>query len=193
MMEPLNAREVAIPVATLAALHRVLREEAGPVVAVQCLQATGFQVGQSVADGLLAEMRTSEAGGQDGPDVGPPSEGVSASAFWSRLDTYVGERGWGRLQHHRLHPAVGQLASADWAEGEGADDGEPTCSFSSGFLSGILSRVAGAPVAVLETDCRGRGDDRCAFVYGSEAVVRMLHDGLLEGRALDGVLDELGG
>lgn len=192
MMEPLSPREVAIPAVTLGALHRVLREEAGPVVAVQCLQATGFQVGRAVADQLLANGRTTDERDPDSDAPNAPAEPVSAATFWSRLDAYADERGWGHLVHRRLHRAVGVLESVDWAEGEGSDESEPACSFSSGFLSGILSRAAGAPVAVLETDCRGRGDGRCAFVYGSEPVVKVLHDGLLEGRSLDGILGDLG-
>ena len=51
--------------------------------------------------------------------------------------------------------------------------------------------MAGGPVAVLEVTCRTRGDDACAFAFGSEGAVHELYGKLLEGADLDGALDAL--
>jgi predicted hydrocarbon binding protein len=177
-MEPRTTREVSIPAASLLGLQRAIRDETGPLAAVQALNAAGYRTGEEVVEHLLP----SAAGG--------PGQ-VAADAFWRSLREHFHVRGWGTLEHRPIHPAIGLLTSPDWAEAEGEGESHPACAFSSGLLAAVLSRAAGGSVAVLETECRARGDQRCSFAFGSEEAVQILHAELLDGRELTRALDAL--
>jgi len=173
------AREIAVPVSVFAALRTQLEKEAGTLPTVHALHYAGYQAGTEAAAYFTGGAEHSVLKlGQD--------------AFWSRLSDFFGDRGWGKLRHHPAHPAVGILVSSDWAEaGEGDDDDEASCFFSTGFLSGLLSALAGGPLAVLEVGCRARGEDACRFAFGSEAAIHELYGRLIEGVDLDGALAAL--
>ncbi len=172
-------RDVAIPVIGLSTLRRELQREAGPLAAIHALHAAGFEAGKALWDGLRK---------------GPIRElgGMDEEGFWERLRGVLGRRGWGTLSHQAAHPGVGLLASPDWAEAVGGrGEEQPSCTFSSGMLSGLLSGVADGPVAVLEVTCRTRGDDRCTFAFGSAATVHDLYGQLVDGRSLESALASL--
>ncbi len=175
-MLPLRARsEVAVPASTFASLRRILRSDVGPAAALELLHAAGEQAGADIHRGLLAEL----------------SPGAGVGEFWDRLAQYMEERGWGTLRHGAVHPGVGLLTSDDWAEASAAsedDGGRSTCAFSVGMLEGLLGQVAGDRVAVIEAECRGRGDPHCAFAFGAEDTLRRLREELRRGRSLDEAL-----
>lgn len=174
-----EAREVAIPSSTFAELRRKIRDGAGPLVAVHALQSAGYEAGSTLFD---AFSRHAE---------GDPAD-LGQAHFFERLGRFLGQRGWGALHHRTPHPAIGLLSSTDWAEaGEADDEPEPACAYSSGMLSALLTRTAGGPVAVLQVACRARGDDRCAFAFGSESTVHTLYELLLEDVELDAALARL--
>lgn len=158
MMEPRTPQEVALPVSVLASLQRHMADEAGQAAAEHVLRSVGAEYGRTLAGSLQGSG--------------------TASRFWAELRRHFEERGWGTLDHERPHAALGLLASEDWAESRSPAAGHRSCVFSAGVLSGLLSQVAGRPVVVLEAACRGRGDDRCAFAFGSEAAVRKLEGAL---------------
>lgn len=172
-------RDVAIPSTIFSALRRTLHEEAGPLVAIHALQSAGYEAGDT-----LFESFSREADGDP--------RALDQAAFFRRLEGFLGARGWGRLQHHAPHPAIGLLTSPDWAEtGGSTGEPQPVCAYSSGMLSALLTRTARAPVAVLQVGCRGRGDDTCSFAFGSEAAVHTLYGLLLEDRPFEAALAEL--
>lgn len=173
-MEPRSGREVAIPAETFVRLREAVRDESGPDTASLALRAAGYRAGEALAERLL-----------------DPSGRTRAADFWNRLADHFRKRGWGELLHERLHPAVGMLSSADWAEACGEGETRPACAYTSGQLAALLSDVAGGAVAVLETECRSCGDGRCAFVFGSEAVVERVNRDLLHGRSLSDALERL--
>ena len=172
-------RDVAIPAAGLTALRRSLQQEAGPLPAVHALHAAGFSSGEAIWEGL-----------KRGP--GRDTADLDEGGFFGRLSGALGRRGWGSLVHRTPHPGIGLLDSADWAEAQaGARERQPSCTFSAGMLSAILSGAAGGPVAVLEVTCRTRGDDRCTFAFGSAATIHDLYGLLLDGQDLDSALASL--
>ncbi|MSR36862.1 MAG: hypothetical protein EXR95_09545 [Gemmatimonadetes bacterium] len=165
-------RDVAIPAVGLTTLRLALQREAGPLPAIHALHAAGFDSGQALWEGL-----------RRGP--GRELAGLDESSFWPRLAAVLGRLGWGTLSHTPAHPGVGLLASTDWAESQGAaGERQPSCTFSSGMLSALLSGAGGGPVAVLEVTCRTRGDDCCTFAFGSAATVHELYGLLLDGQDL---------
>jgi hypothetical protein len=169
-------REIAVPVSLFESLRGELASEAGTLQTVRAMHHAGYHSGLAAA--ALVDL---EAGGR--------SFSLGQAAFWTRLTKYFAKRGWGTLRHSAPHPAIGMLTSADWAEAR-LDDVDPdaSCSFSSGFLSGLLSQLAGGPVAVLEVGCRSRGDTSCDFAFGSETAIHELYGHLLDGRAFDASL-----
>jgi hypothetical protein len=174
-----SGRDVAIPAVGLSSLRRTLQEEAGPLPAIHALHTAGYQSGEALWD---AQRR--------GP--GRELAALDEGSFWAKLTAALGRRGWGSLTHTPAHPGIGLLASPDWAESlGGSGEHHPSCTFSSGMLSALLSGAAGGPVAVLEVTCRTKGDDRCTFAFGSAATVHDLYGLLLEGQPLEAALAAL--
>jgi hypothetical protein len=170
---------VVLPTSVLSHLKQALRRETGVLSATHVLQDAGFAAGDRIYDEFAREVG------------GDPSE-LGASNFWEALDRYLARRGWGHLRVERVHSGLGILHASDWAESDpGSGDGQPGCYFSSGLLAHLLGQAAGGPVAVLEVECRSRGDDGCRFLYGSEAAVHEIYGLLLDGVSLDEALVEL--
>jgi predicted hydrocarbon binding protein len=172
-----NSRDVAIPPEALVALRRALHEEAGALPAIHALRSAGYAAGSTLADLFAGEVEGGDPGALD------------RSTYFDRLRRFLEARGWGTLHHTAPHPGVGLISSSDWAEAtQDGDEDEPSCAFSSGMLSALLSRTAGAPVAVLQVGCRSRGDEDCSFAFGSEAAVDELFRLLEEHHDLDAAL-----
>lgn len=174
-----HPREISVPVSVFGSLRSELAKEAGTLPTVHALHRAGYHAGLAAAGTVHGE-----AGGQ--------AFALGHHEFWSQIGDYFSKRGWGALDYRAAHAAVGILSSTDWAE---ASDDEPepdaSCSFSTGFLSGLLSQLAGGPVAVLEVGCRTRGGHACEFAFGSEGAIHELYGRLLEGVDLDGALAAL--
>jgi len=169
-------REIAVPASIFATLRHELAKEAGVLPTIHALHATGYTAGIAAA----ATFRTSAD-----EDV----QSLPQAEFWARLSAFFVRRGWGTLVHEPRHQAVGLLKSSDWVEGsERRTEEDASCSFSAGFLSGLLTELAGGPVAVLEVTCRARGDEACSFAYGAAPAIHELYGKLLEGAELDGAL-----
>ena len=172
------AREVTMPASVLTALRRALRQEMGSLTTIHTLHAAGYASGEVAFNSFGHALRQ-------------PVEEIPEAAFWAAFGRFLDRRGWGKLQHSAPHPGVGLLTSPDWAEAEGELEAQPACAFSVGLLSHLLTRAAGAPVAVLEVSCRARGDQDCTFAFGSDATIHDLYGLLLEGNSLEMALSEL--
>jgi predicted hydrocarbon binding protein len=64
----------------------------------------------------------------------------------------------------------------------------PSCFFSTGMLANILGNAAGAPIAVLEVECRSQGDARCRFLFGSNEALQTLYERVGSGESIDAAL-----
>ena len=174
-----GAKEIAVPVSLFASLRSELEKGAGMLETVRALHSAGYEAGLAAAKAV-----NKESGGD--------SLSLTQSGFWVSLSHYFERRGWGKLAHATPHPGVGILSSTDWAEAsptETRDDA--SCSFSTGFLSGLLSQLAGGPVAVLEVGCRSRGAAECQFAFGSESAIHELYGLMLDGATLEAALEAL--
>lgn len=172
-------REIAVPMSVFDALRSELEAAAGTLQTVRALHQAGYAAGTSAAPILHLE-----AGGD--------SLVLSRDGFWSHLSDHFSKRGWGSLRHESVHPGVGLIETKDWAEPNTDDvSADASCSFSAGYLSGLLTELAGGPIAVLEVSCRGRGDDSCDFAFGSESAIHDLYGHLLEGADLQTALSSL--
>jgi predicted hydrocarbon binding protein len=106
------------------------------------------------------------------------------------LAQFFSEQGWGALTATRLGPAVLALDSAEWAEASDESRGEfPSCHLTCGLLADFLGRLSDGLVAVMEVECRSRGDARCRFLAGAPETLSALYDRMAQG---SGYADALG-
>jgi predicted hydrocarbon binding protein len=107
------------------------------------------------------------------------------------LSEFLEEQGWGRLTATPLGPSVLALDSTDWAEALDEPQGEfPSCHLSCGLLADFLGRISQGLVAVMEVECRSRGDARCRFLAGAPESLSILYDRMAQG---SGYLEALAG
>jgi predicted hydrocarbon binding protein len=167
--------ELALPATALTALRNALVASVGPDAAADALRAAGYAAGD-------AFFRILTAG--DGESIAQ----LGADLFWQRLSLLFSARGWGHLSYSEAHPGVGSLHAGDWAEAIGDGSGDATCHLSTGLLANLLGQVAGSEVAVLEVECRGRGDQRCRFLFGGRDAVYAVYERLSAGAAPEAAL-----
>lgn len=106
------------------------------------------------------------------------------------LGEFFSDQGWGRLNAIPLGPAVIALDSAEWAEALDERQGEfPSCHLSCGLLADFLGRISQDHVAVMEVECRSRGESKCRFLAGSPETLGILYDRMAQGT---GYLEALG-
>lgn len=183
MPRPGKPPELAIPVASLAALRRALAGEVGADSAARGLSAAGHAAG----DALFTQLALAPE-----PDSAPAVNGMSEAAFWRKLSQLLASRGWGTLSHTNLHEGIGALDAADWVEADPeAAASRPSCFFTTGMLANLLGNAAGGAVAVLEVECRSRGDARCRFLFGSSDALQTLYENVGSGASVDTALAEL--
>ena len=169
--------EVAIPAAALTTMRHALEAEVGADGAARAIQ----QAGNAAGDSFFQLLSSDTEAGQ-----------LSREAFWMRLNELFAVRGWGQLAHEEIHPGVGALDSVDWAEADlGLETSRPSCFFATGLLANLLGRAAGDEVAVLEVECRSRGDRRCRFLFGAPATLNRVYQDMGSGRDADTSIAEL--
>lgn len=140
--------EVRLPLSTISSLEAVLDEESP-----RLLLDLGQETGQRLSDVLQAE--NGESGDQP------------ISRFWSTLEAFFQERGWGKMDVDQPHPGVGLIR----AEPPEADTFPAR--FFGATLAGLLSSVAGERVAVtaLETT---EADQTELFAFGAPDTISRL-------------------
>jgi predicted hydrocarbon binding protein len=106
------------------------------------------------------------------------------------LSDFFADQGWGKLTTTPLGSVLA-LDSTNWAEALDEPRGEfPSCHLSCGLLADFLGRVSEGQVAVMEVECRSRGDARCRFLAGAPETLGILYDRMAQGT---GYLQALGG
>lgn len=137
------------------------------------LQEAGFAAGEdcfAVFEGWLWDTRQVKP-----QDLGADHLGDVVSSFF--LD-----QGWGSLNLGQLSPGVLSLESSDWAEAAPEQGAQyPSCHVSSGLLADFFGRLAGETVAVMEVECRTRGDEQCRFLVGSPDMLATVYERMSEG------------
>lgn len=174
-----RAPEVALPASAFTGIRDALVEVVGPEAAAEALRAAGYAAGDVLHDVLAGQA----------DDLA----GLPADRFWSRLSQLFSSRGWGTLEYSEAHPGVGSLTAPRWAEArDDAASDQPTCHFTTGLLANLLGRVAGKDVAVLEVECRSRGDDACRFLFGGTPAVYAVYERMAAGDDAEAALARIG-
>jgi hypothetical protein len=171
--------ELALPVAGLAALRDALVETVGSDQAARALRRAGHAAGDAVFDAFAAGAL---GAGRGSEDAAAALRALPADRFWRKFAEFFASRGWGTIGFEDAHEGVGALASGNWVESRpDLSLGRPSCHFSTGMFANLLGRAAGSPIAVLESRCRSRGDDRCEFLFASPATLDAVYGELLGG------------
>jgi predicted hydrocarbon binding protein len=138
------------------------------------LQEAGFAGGEE----LYAEFRewlVAHRGVED------PAQ-LDAEFLSETLSAFFTDQGWGRLEASPLGEAVLALDSAEWAESVETGGTEfPSCHLTCGMLADFFGRLSDGVVAVMEVECRSRGDGRCRFLAGSPETLGTLYDRMAQG------------
>ena len=178
-MQSTHARtpELALPIASLTALTDALIARVGADAARDVLREAGHAAG----DTLFRVLTT-----------GDELANMSADRFWQHLSRMFSNRGWGTLTFSQPHVGVAALDTADWFEARPATNAPaPCCHFTTGVLANLLGNVASSEVAVMEVECRTRGDHHCRFLIGGPEAVYAVYERMAAGDLADAAIQQL--
>lgn len=172
---------VALPRQSLAALRAALMRDLGGGFATY-LQEAGYAGG----DAIFASFREWLAA------RGGNADGVGFTEFQGLAADFFRDTGWGTLEIGTLNDVVITLDSRDWAEADSTlNIGFPACYYSMGLLADFFGRMAEAPLACYEVECRSNGAVRCRFLLGSAEVIGQVYQRMSEGVGYEAAVAEL--
>jgi uncharacterized protein len=172
-----------ISAATLPALHRAIAHGRDPGDAARLARQFGFESGPAFHEALQA---------WSAEEAGIALEQLPPDRFWEMVATFFSSLGWGELKQEHIHPALVALSSPDWAEAQPESGAQhPTCHVTTGILADLLARVAGTDLAVMEVECRSRGDEMCRFLIGGPEVLGAIYEDLQQGFSLEDAIERL--
>ncbi|MGH7531255.1 MAG: V4R domain-containing protein [Gemmatimonadales bacterium] len=170
------AGELAIGRAALRQLHASLANRAGDQ-AVAVLQEAGYAAGEATYRAFAAWLPAHA--GVDRP------EDLDAALLGGTLSEFFARAGWGRVAMQPIGVSALALDSDDWAEAEPGSAESPMCFFSAGMLADFLGRLSDQPVAVMEVECRSRGDARCRFLSALPEVLERVYEAMTAGQSYE--------
>ncbi len=141
---------------------------AGGSDAAEALREAGFAGGPAVYDAFeqwLGETATS-------PEAQSASE-LTIDEFGDRAARYFRDAGWGAVEFETMEDEGVAALSIDncWESDHGAGGAEPSCHITTGMLAAFFGKLAGYPVAVMETECRSTNAERCRFLLGNSEMM----------------------
>ena len=165
---------LALTRASLGTLRTALLRDGGPDAAIY-LQEAGYAGGDAMWQAFKRWL-------SERSDIA--AEDLDVPTFEARVSEFFRDAGWGHITIGALGEAVATLDSPDWGEADPASGVDhPSCHLTTGMFADLFGRIAGAPVAVLEVECRSAGAARCRFLVGSPATMELIYDEM--GRGVD--------
>lgn len=160
----------------LTTLRNALLRDTGPQAAAY-LQEAGYGGGAALFEAFRQWLAARRLGGP---------ETLPVSAFQREATEFFRQAGWGALEVGAIHDIVATLDSSDWAEATPDQPLEhPFCHLSSGMFADFFGRLADAPLAVMEVECRTAGSPRCRFLLGSTEVMQQVYEGMAAGSSYE--------
>ncbi|MGA2383082.1 MAG: V4R domain-containing protein [Gemmatimonadales bacterium] len=151
------------------ALH-ALRDRVG----AQALQEAGYAAGEATFRAFSAWLP--QAAGVD-----QPSE-LAAPRLAEVLSQFFVSLGWGAVHVTSIGEAAVAVDAPAWAEATPeAQLQYPSCFFTSGLLADFMGRLAEASLAVMEVECRSKGDARCRWLVGAPETLTALYEHMTQG------------
>jgi predicted hydrocarbon binding protein len=160
-------------------LHASLSAHA-PEQVITVLQEAGYAAGEDVYKSFAAWLP-----GRAG--VASPAN-LDADLLPEMLSEFFTGGGWGTVTMSPVGTGALALDSSDWAEAEPGSAQAPMCFFSAGMLADFLGRLSEETVAVMEVECRSRGDARCRFLSASPEVLERVYNEMTQGRSYEEAL-----
>ena len=148
-------------------LHASLAAHA-PDQVVTILQEAGYAAGEGLYKTFTA---TNDPAELDADQLAP-----TLSAFFT-------SSGWGTVTITPVGTGALALDSANWAEAEPGTSQAPMCFFSAGMLADFLGRLSDETIAVMEVECRSKGDERCRFLSATPEVLDKVYNEMTAGRS----------
>jgi predicted hydrocarbon binding protein len=165
--------------ATLRQLHASLATRA-PEQAIAVLQEAGYAAGDATY--------RSFAGWLPGRAGVERPEDLDADLLGEVLSEFFEASGWGTMAMTPVGTSALALDSSNWAESEPGTSESPMCFFSAGMLADFLGRLSDQPVAVMEVECRSRGDERCRFLSATPEMLEQVYERMTQGRSYEEAL-----
>jgi predicted hydrocarbon binding protein len=153
-------------------LHASLMSRA-PDQAIAVLQEAGYAAGEGLYRSFAA--------------VNSPTD-LDADLLAETLSEFFTSCGWGTVTMSPVGTGALALDSSDWAEAEPGTSQTPMCFFSAGMLADFLGRLSDETVAVMEVECRSRGDARCRFLSATPEVLERVYNEMTQGRGYEEAL-----
>ena len=131
---------------------------------VDALREAGFAGGPAVYAAFeqwLAENNAGSAGE------------LTIDQFGDRSAKYFRDAGWGLVEFDaNSEDGVASLVMDQcWEADPSANDDNPACHITTGMLAAFFGQLPGYPVAVMETECRSSGGERCKFLLGNSEMM----------------------
>ncbi len=166
-METSNSHLVGVAIPTLRQLRAAILVSANSTDAVEALRASGYAGGDSIYSAFEHWLR--EAGESGDADAGA----LPLSEFGSKASTFFRDAGWGDVRFsHDDDEDVAIIDIVDcWEGSHGESQDDPGCQLTTGMLAAFFGKIAGYPVAVLETECCHGDSSRCRFLMGNSEVM----------------------
>jgi predicted hydrocarbon binding protein len=159
---------VAISRDSLVALRSSLARDLG-ANAASCLQDAGYGGAAGVYEAFSNWLKTRG---------GPAPADLALDDFAAAVGDFFAVSGWGTMGFSVGDSGVASVESSNWAEASPNDPAQLTCYFTSGMLTDFFGRITDAPVAVMETECRSLGYERCKFLVATPEKLQQVYDQL---------------
>jgi predicted hydrocarbon binding protein len=115
---------------------------------------------------------------------------LDADMLGETLSEFFARGGWGAVTLSAVGTGALAVDSSDWAEAEPGTAQSPMCFFSAGMLADFLGRLSDETVAVMEVECRSRGDERCRFLSATPEVLEKVYNDMTAGRTYEEALTQ---
>jgi predicted hydrocarbon binding protein len=148
-------------------LHASLAAHA-PDQLITILQEAGYAAGEGLFQTFTA---------------GTSATDLDADMLGETLSEFFTNGGWGAVTLTPIGTGALALDSTDWAEADPGTAQAPMCFFSAGMLADFLGRLSDETIAVLEVECRSRGDERCRFLSATPEVLEKVYNEMTAGRS----------
>lgn len=141
-----------------------------PDDAVTALREAGFAGGESVF--AAYEQWLAETGITDPAEGRSDSGELTIGEFGRTTSRFFRDAGWGDVTFSpNEDEGVAVVEIANCWEGSASPEA-PGCHITTGLLAAFFGKIAGYPVAVLETDCCGGEGTSCRFLMGNPEVMQ---------------------
>lgn len=163
-MDSSTTQLVGVAIPTLRELRAAVLASSDTEGAMNALREAGYAGGDAVYEAFEQWLGESSGGATGAADLPVDEFGEQATGFFRNA-------GWGEVtfsQDEADDVAMVDITSC-WEGGAGGDSG---CQITTGLLASFFGRIAGYPVAVLETECCSGSSSRCRFLMGNPEVMQ---------------------